>query len=188
MILPFAAVVPVPRYQGRAPKVSSGFRTSDRPDHSGVDLMFRRIPSDLGPPQGAVPHTSRGHFHPAGLPALALGPGVVTTSTQITTGNYVVVDHPGGWQSQSMHLAKRDVRVGDKVKAAQRIGVIGFDTRPDGFRLLHLHFQLRKDGVLVDPEPILAGLPVVDAPGNWGWLVAGGVAVAAGLVFARFIR
>jgi murein DD-endopeptidase MepM/ murein hydrolase activator NlpD len=186
--LPFAAVVPTPRYKGRTPKTSSGFRSTDRPSHDGVDLMFKRIPFDPGPPQGAVPFTSRGHFHPEGLPALALGPGVVSTSGQITTGGYVVIEHPGGWTSQYMHLARRDVKVGDRVKTGQPIGIIGFDTRPGGYKLIHLHFQLRKDGVLVNPAPILATLPVVDAPGNMGWLVAGGVAVAAGLLFARFVR
>lgn len=189
MALPFAAVYPVPRYKGRSPKISSGFRSADRPSHDGSDIMFKRLPFDPGPPQGAIPFTSRGHFHPEGLPALALGPGTVTTSTQITTGGYVVVDHVGDWQSQYMHLARRDVKVGDRVQAGQRIGVIGFDTRPGGYRLLHLHFQLRQNGALVNPAPILAQLPILDAPGgNRGWLIAAGAAVVLGVWAARFVR
>src|SRR3990172_2508885 len=125
---------PVPRYQGRLPKVSSGFRTSDRPTHNGSDIMFKRIASDGGPAGGAVPHTSPGHFAPFDWPALAFGDGVVSTSKEIGTGGHVIIDHAGGLQSQYLHVTGRQVKVGDRVTTGQRIATVGFN--PSGYKLI----------------------------------------------------
>jgi hypothetical protein len=169
------------------PKVSSGFHSSDRPGHDGVDIMYKRLSSDGGPPGGAVPHSSPGHFMPSDIPALAFGAGVVTTSKEIGTGGYVVIDHPNGLQSQYMHLFNRRVKVGDKVSAGDQVGDVGYNV--SGYKLIHLHFQIRRNGTLVDPAPLIAGLPVVDAPGGkWVWLLAGGAAIAAGVWFSRYVR
>ena len=65
-------------------------------------------------------------------------------------GNGVVIDHPGGWQSQYCHMARGSlaVRIGQRVTAGERLGLVGLsgDTR-----FPHVHFSLRHDGKVVDP-------------------------------------
>jgi murein DD-endopeptidase MepM/ murein hydrolase activator NlpD len=101
---------------------------------------------------------------PPGIPALSIGPGKVSISKDITTGGYVKIDHPDGLSSQYMHIKDRKVAVGDEVKAGQPIGEIHYDTRPGGFKLIHLHFQLRHHGRLVNPKAFLDALPILKNP------------------------
>lgn len=65
-------------------------------------------------------------------------------------GNGVVVDHPGGWQSQYCHLAKGSLtlRVGQRILAGARLGLVGLSGDTS---FPHLHFSLRHDGRTVDP-------------------------------------
>lgn len=68
----------------------------------------------------------------------------------IECGNGILIEHDDGWQSQYCHLRRGWVAVkqGDRVSRGQvigRIGISGQATFP------HLHFNLRKDGELVDP-------------------------------------
>jgi hypothetical protein len=65
-------------------------------------------------------------------------------------GNGVLLDHGEGWQTQYCHMAAGSVRVrvGEQVARGQPLGVVG---RSGETAFLHLHFELRKDGVTVDP-------------------------------------
>jgi murein DD-endopeptidase MepM/ murein hydrolase activator NlpD len=68
----------------------------------------------------------------------------------IECGNGILIDHDDGWQSQYCHLRRGSIAVknGDRVGRGQtiaKIGLSGQTTFP------HLHFNLRKDGQLVDP-------------------------------------
>jgi len=178
-------IYPVPRHpDGRLPKISSGFRTNDRPTHNGVDIMYPRSPTDGGPPNKTkLPELSPRHFMPAGIPALAIGPGVVTKSEEIKTGGYIIIEHANNVTSQYMHLFDRRVAVGARVEAGTVLGDVGFN--PSGYRLIHLHFQLRKDGQLRDPYGHLASLTVTEAPRRL-WLGAIS-AVLSGVVAARYM-
>lgn len=180
-------IYPVPRHpDGRAPKISSGYRTSDRPTHKGVDIMYRRVDSDGGPPNGGqLPSHSRRHFMPSGLPALCIAPGSVKISKEIGTGGYVVVDHGAGLTSQYMHLFNRRVAVGQSVRAGQVLGEIGFN--PSGFKLIHLHFQLRQDGELLDPRGPLKAMSIIEAPASSRLWIGVAASVAVGLAAARFV-
>jgi murein DD-endopeptidase MepM/ murein hydrolase activator NlpD len=161
-----AFVYPVPRLGSRPPKISSGFETPSRPSHHGVDIMYKRLPEDSGPPgKHRLPELSPGHVMPSGIPALAFAAGVVSTSKQITTGGYVVIQHANGVSSEYMHLASRRVKVGDTVAPGQPIGIVGYGPE---FKLNHLHFQLRQDGSLLDPEPVLP-LVALAALGVGAW-------------------
>lgn len=90
----------------------------------------------------------------------------------------MVLDHVGGLQSQYMHLTNLRVKAGDSVETGDVVGTISHN--PSGYRLNHLHFQLRQNGSLVDPETVLKDLPVLDAPGGFlkiaviGFVVWGG--------------
>lgn len=180
-------IYPVPRHpDGRSPKISSGFQSSDRPTHNGVDIMYRRAPTDGGPPgKTMLPSHSPRHTMPAGVPALSIGPGVVRISEELKTGGYVVIDHPGGLTSQYMHLFNRRVVPKQAVSAAAVIGDIGFN--PGAYRLLHLHFQLRQDGELLDPRAALRSMRVIASPTRSGLWIGAAAAVAAGLAAAKYV-
>ncbi|MCC9620630.1 M23 family metallopeptidase [Thalassospira sp. MA62] len=68
----------------------------------------------------------------------------------IECGNGILIDHDDGWQSQYCHLRRGYVAVkkGDRVKRGQMIGEIGTSGQAT---FPHLHFNLRKDGQLMDP-------------------------------------
>lgn len=178
-------VYPVPIYKdGRQPKISSGYRTSDRPNHNGVDIMYPRQPSDGGKPGYDLPDFSTKHYMPGDVPALAYGPGKVTTSKEIGTGGYVVIDHPLGWRSQYMHLSKRKVRVGQSVDAGQPIGIIGHGKE---FPLNHLHFQLRYNGNLANPASYLKNAPMLPFPSSvMGYLLAVGAVIGGFWLYKRY--
>lgn len=91
--------------------------------------------------------------------------GTVATSQIITDksnltwqwGNYVCIKTDNGQYHYYCHLASRAVKKGDKVKAGDKIGVMGNTGYSFG---AHLHFEVRKsDGrTTVSPETVL-GIP-----------------------------
>lgn len=180
-------VFPVPVYKdGRHPGISSSYRSSDRPDHVGVDVMYPRKPEDGGPPgKNKSPHYARRWYMPHGVPAFAYSGGTVTESYKPSKGGYIRIEHPGGWQSQYMHLSRRDKQVGDRVAAGEQIGLVGGDPTSGG--LIHLHFQLRKNGTLVNPAQYLQVAELRSWPGA-NWLLWGTVAAVGGWFIGRFVR
>lgn len=65
-------------------------------------------------------------------------------------GNGVVVDHGGGWSTQSCHLMRGSVavRAGDRVATGDVLGRIGLSGRTE---FPHLHLTLRRGEAVVDP-------------------------------------
>lgn len=63
-------------------------------------------------------------------------------------GNLVVIDHADGWQSWYAHLSAFSVVVGQQVNQGEIIGAAGSTGHSSG---PHLHFELRHNGVPVDP-------------------------------------
>ncbi|MCX7038746.1 MAG: M23 family metallopeptidase [Spirochaetes bacterium] len=68
-------------------------------------------------------------------------------------GKYLVLSHPGGWETVYGHLSSIRVTVGREVGAGQEIGAVGRTGRATGS---HLHFEVRKKGSTTDPFPLLA--------------------------------
>ncbi|MBQ3049708.1 MAG: peptidoglycan DD-metalloendopeptidase family protein [Oscillospiraceae bacterium] len=63
-------------------------------------------------------------------------------------GNYVIVDHGGGYTTLYAHATEITVKVGDVVAKGDtvcKIGSTGWSSGP------HLHFEIRKDGKAFDP-------------------------------------
>ncbi len=63
-------------------------------------------------------------------------------------GNYVILQHAGGYQTLYGHLTRSVVSKGQKVSQGQKIGELGstgYSTGP------HLHFSIFKNGEAVDP-------------------------------------
>ena len=67
-------------------------------------------------------------------------------------GNVVLVDLGGGYEALYAHLESWSVRLGQWVAAGERLGTAGCTGSCTG---THLHFELRRGGVAVDPAPWL---------------------------------
>lgn len=98
-------------------------------------------------------------------PAIAVADGEVVRvqdgvlghdETVYTAGNFVRIKHPNGLYSRYLHLAPNSicVKLGQKVKAGDKLGVIG-DT---GYSFgTHLHFDVNDGTAYLDPLPYLLG-------------------------------
>lgn len=67
-------------------------------------------------------------------------------------GNRVVIDHGNGYQTLYAHLAKIYVSAGQSVSRGQVIGQMGSTGRSSG---IHLHFEVIRNGVYLDPLSVL---------------------------------
>ncbi|MER5481514.1 peptidoglycan DD-metalloendopeptidase family protein, partial [Streptomyces sp. NPDC002734] len=105
-----------------------------------------------------------------GTPIHAVGPGEVTVSGYDSTGygQWIRVLHPDGTITEYGHMYQRDVKVGDRVTAGQRIALMGSEGQSTG---PHLHLRVWGNSgasVRVDPLPYLAerGVTIPCFPGN----------------------
>ncbi|HEF3953264.1 TPA: M23 family metallopeptidase, partial [Campylobacter jejuni] len=84
-----------------------------------------------------------------GTPIYAANSGIVKIAKdRYFAGNSVVIDHGFGIYSQYYHLSKIDVKVGQKIKKGELIGLSGASGRVSG---PHLHFGILAGGKQVDP-------------------------------------
>ena len=67
-------------------------------------------------------------------------------------GDHVMIDHGGGIVTLYGHMQAIYVKPGDKVTKGQIIGKMGSTGRSTG---THLHFEVRKNGAVVDPRSYL---------------------------------
>lgn len=94
-----------------------------------------------------------------GDPIAATKPGIVSYAGWMDANNhkagyglYVWVEHGGGFKTGYNHLSGLNVSVGDKVNTGDIVGACGTTGTSTGD---HLHFEVFKNGVLVDPKPYL---------------------------------
>lgn len=82
-------------------------------------------------------------------PIYASADGVIKFSgTQSGFGNLVIIDHGGGFETYYAHMNRRLVTVGETVSRGDHIGAMGNTGRSTG---VHLHYEIHKDGVAVNP-------------------------------------
>ncbi|QKN83581.1 M23 family metallopeptidase [Scandinavium goeteborgense] len=99
-------------------------------------------------------HEGTDYAAPRLTPVLASEEGIVVEAdTHSFAGNYVVLQHPGGWRSRYLHLDKIIVAVGQKVARGKLIALSGNTGRSTG---PHLHFELSWRGHLVNGEKYLS--------------------------------
>ena len=67
-------------------------------------------------------------------------------------GNMVTIDHGFGYKTRYAHLQKFAVRKGQKVKRGQVVGYIGNTGKTTG---VHLHYEVLKNDVAIDPMNFL---------------------------------
>lgn len=111
--------------------IRRGYSSASRTEHPGLDIVAK-----------------------AGTAVRAAADGRVIFAGEEPQqyGQMVIVDHGGGWHSAYAFLARTTVREGERVKATERVGLVGKTgqaTRDE------LHFELRRDNRPVDPLPLL---------------------------------
>lgn len=101
-------------------------------------------------------HSGMDLARPSGTPILAAGDGIVAwTRTGKSYGNYVMIIHDGGYATLYAHMSGFAVSADDYVRAGEVIGYVGttgFSTGP------HLHFELRANGIPVNPAQYIPAL------------------------------
>lgn len=88
-----------------------------------------------------------------GQPVVAAAAGRVSFAGWLDgRGNTVIVQHGSGFVTLYAHLSEILVERGARVAPKTPVGLVGSSGRATG---PHLHFEVRKRGVPVDPEPML---------------------------------
>lgn len=67
-------------------------------------------------------------------------------------GNFIEMRHPNGMTTLYGHLSRVDVGSGDVIATGRRIGLVGstgYSTGP------HLHFEVRRNGVQINPAKVI---------------------------------
>jgi murein DD-endopeptidase MepM/ murein hydrolase activator NlpD len=131
-----------------------------------LNILFRfpLVEGYLSSKYGARVHPISGQedFHsgidiaaPKGTGVLAARSGlVVSTGIDPDLGNYIVLEHGGGYSTIYGHLDTIYVNLKQEVNSGSLIGGVGstgISTGP------HLHFEVRQSGNLRDPELLLYG-------------------------------
>ncbi len=92
--------------------------------------------------------------NPAEPPVVAASGGTVVYAGWDTTGygNRIDINHGNGYLTRYGHLSHIYVTVGEQVSQGQQIGQMGSTGRSTG---PHLHFEIRYNGIAVNPLAIL---------------------------------
>jgi murein DD-endopeptidase MepM/ murein hydrolase activator NlpD len=116
--------------------VRRGWRSTAGADHhDGVDIAA---------PRGT------------GVRAAAAGTVIFAGEEKEQFGNLVVLDHGNGWNTAYGFLSKITVKKGARIAPGERLGLVGNSGKARGSEL---HFEVRQDGVPVDPQPELPKSP-----------------------------
>jgi len=103
------------------------------------------------PQQRYRAHMGVDYAAPIGTPIFSVANGkVVHLGFSGAFGNLIILEHDGGYRTYYAHLSNYNVELalGNEVRRGLEIGYVGTTGRSTG---PHLHFELRKDGVYVDP-------------------------------------
>lgn len=117
---------------------------------SGVDLFTLPV---APPPQVSGYDPENGHpgidfAAEEGAEIYAVAGGIVTTAGyDVEKGNYVVLDHGGGLETEYQHMKSLLVSAGQSVVQGQVLGYVGSTGNSTG---PHLHFEARQDGAPAD--------------------------------------
>lgn len=94
-------------------------------------------------------HTGMDFSAPRGTPVFATGDAVVEKASRGGGfGNLVILDHGFGYETYYAHLSEFNVHRGEQVERGEIIGYIGTTGLSTG---PHLHYEVHKDGRVVNP-------------------------------------
>ena len=138
------------------------------------------------------PHRGIDYGCPMGTPILASDDGVVTFIGRLKEGygNYIILSHEKGYATVYAHLSEILVRENQRVTKGQVIGKSGSSGNSTG---PHLHFEVRINGIKIDPKTVLQNVfdaeptnntPTAEKP-QFDTLRAGAVIVVCDLANVR---
>src|SRR6185436_10982763 len=138
---------------------------------SGPVRLLRPVPGRIGdgfgaPRKGGRTHTGLDFPVAYGTRIGAAGVGVVEFAGWNSGGygNLVVVRHRLGYATWYAHMSRIAVSVGQSVTGGTTLGYVGSTGHATG---PHLHFELRRNAVPIDPLPYLLAA-VATSAGNGG--------------------
>lgn len=136
----------VARTPGGSPIYETG---ASAPSHWPVDVTGFVTRGQVRPGDQSETHPGIDIAVAVGTQIRASGGGTVAMAgTDSAYGLFVLLRHPGGYESMYGHASRILVREGDEVTAGQVIalsGSTGRSTAP------HLHFEIRREGRSLDP-------------------------------------
>lgn len=114
-------------------RLTQGFKAGKRRRHLGIDLAG-----------------------PRGTPVLSAHSGMVIYAGRDFRGfgKMILIENGRGWATLYAHLDKFLVSEGQKIRIGETIGLLGNTGRTTG---PHLHFEIRKEKLPVDPLMYLPG-------------------------------
>ncbi len=90
---------------------------------------------------------------PTGTPIYATADGIVGRADRFSSyGLYVSIDHGAELETRYAHMSRLAVSAGERVRKGDVIGYVGSTGRSTG---PHLHYEVRIDGVAVNPIPYM---------------------------------
>lgn len=116
---------------------------------------LKRMASGFG--YRSDPFTKARKFHEGmdftartGTPIFASGDGYITRADNASSGfgNHIVIRHGFGYETLYAHLSRYKCRVGQYVKRGDVIGYVGSTGRSEA---PHLHYEVHKNGEVVNP-------------------------------------
>ncbi len=132
------SVVPVENFELK--KLVSGFGIRINPFHKG---QYHHDGIDISSARGSK--------------VLAAGHGLVINIKHSDLlagyGNYIEIDHGGGIVTRYSHLEEITIKFGQKIKKGQPLGTVGSS---GGSIAPHLHYEVIKNGVNIDPIKFFA--------------------------------
>lgn len=95
-------------------------------------------------------HKGMDFTSPTGTPIYATGDGVVRRADAGASGfgNHIVISHGYGYETLYAHLSRYNCRPGKRVKRGDVIGFVGSTGRSQA---PHLHYEVHKNGRVVNP-------------------------------------
>jgi len=130
------------------------FCSEETPSIWPVNHPATRISSPFGEVRsGGRRHKGIDLATPEGTPVVATASGQTTFSGwQSAYGNIIIINHGKGLETAYAHLKRCLKRAGEYVRRGDKIGLVGATGNATG---PHLHYEVRQDGVPVNPKPWL---------------------------------
>jgi len=111
------------------------------------------VSAAFGASRGSGRHEGLDLAAPKGTPVSATASGtVLRAGREGRYGRTVVIDHGDGWQTRYAHLRRVRVDTGESVRRGDIVGTVGRSGNATGY---HLHYEVRRQGVPIDPGPTL---------------------------------
>ncbi len=108
---------------------------------------------------GRRPHMGIDLADPVGTPVHATGDGLIGRADWFSGyGLYVQIEHGGQLETRYGHMSRLNVAAGQFVHRGDVIGYVGTTGRTTG---PHLHYEVRVEGVPVNPLPYMQGAGAV---------------------------